>query len=73
MQQVRVQKPNQNPFEDLESKIQQLDNGMDFHQETCELCTDQGSCDIWNKLVEEWTFLALLERRIGTTQTQDTA
>jgi hypothetical protein len=64
---------NQKLFEDFELQIQRLDNGMTFHQETCELCTDQGSCDVWNKMVEGWTLLALLERKYGNTKTKDTA
>jgi hypothetical protein len=63
----------QNLFEDLELKIQRLDNGMDFHQETCELCTDNGSCDIWTKMVKEWNFLYLAEEIYGTPKTKDTA
>jgi hypothetical protein len=59
-------------FEDFELQIQRLDNGMTFHQETCELCTDQSSCDIWTGLVEEWNLYFLLERKYGK-KTQNTA
>jgi hypothetical protein len=69
---MKDREPIQTPFEDLEINIQRLDNGMVFHQETCELCTDVHRCDIWNKLIEEWNFLYLLERKIGT-KTQNTA
>ena len=54
---------DQTLFEDIVTSIDKLDQGMTFHQESCEICLIHPraytKCDDWLDLVEQWNFLNL--------------
>jgi hypothetical protein len=60
-------RPDSFLFEDIATGLDGLDQGMTFHQESCDVCMRNNeswrACMEWLDLVEQWNFLTIAMTR----------
>jgi hypothetical protein len=60
---MTVKKTNADPFEVINTSIEQLDDEMNSHKDNCLRCIQGAQCKTWIDLVESYNFYNLAMRR----------